>query len=239
MKMIKKIIFSIASVMLFSCTSVDIKAQVIYNVNATVFDKLINSVEGIILDVRTIDEVNEGYIEDATNIDFYASDFTDKLNLIRKDVPIYVYCRSGGRSEKVVLEMKDLGFHKVYNLLGGFGAWKSEGFNVVSEKLMKVVKQKLVSFIEFSDIIEKNDVVLVDFSTQWCVPCKKMKPVIEEIKNENKDVKVVFIDADINKELVKKYKIRGVPVFIVFKNGKENFRHVGLISKNEIINKIK
>ena len=41
---------------------------------------------------------------------------------------------------------------------------------------------------------------------------------IEEIKNENKDVKVVFIDADINKELVKKYKIRGVPVFIVFKN---------------------
>ena len=225
--------------MLVSCTSVDIKAQVIYNVNATEFDKLINSVEGIVLDVRTIDEVNEGRIENATNVDFYASDFTYKLNLIRKDVPIYVYCRSGGRSEKVVFEMKDLGFHKVYNLLGGFGAWKSEGFNVVSEKQMKVVKQKSVSFIEFSDIIEKNDVVLVDFSTQWCVPCKKMKPVIEEIKNEKKDIKVVFIDADINKELVKKYKIRGVPVFIVFKNGKENFRHVGLISKNEIINKIK
>ena len=63
--------------------------------------------------------------------------------------------------------------------------------------------------------------------------------VPQEIKKENRDVKVVFVDADINKELVKKYKIRGVPVFIVFKNGKENFRHVGLISKNEIINKIK
>jgi thioredoxin 1 len=239
MKMIKKIKFIIASLMLISCTSVDIKAQVIHNVNAAEFYKLMNSVEGIVLDVRTIDEVNEGHIKDATNLDFYASDFTDKLNLIRKDVPIFVYCRSGGRSAKVVAEMKDLGFQKVYNLLGGFGSWKSEEFNVVSEKQMKVVKQKLVSTIEFSDIIESNDVVLVDFSTQWCVPCKKMKPIIEEIKNENKDVKVVFIDADINKELIKKYKIRGVPVFIVFKNGKEIFRHVGLLSKIEIINKIK
>lgn len=237
--MIKKIIFSTASVMLVSCTSVDIKAQVIYNVNATEFDKLINSVEGIVLDVRTIDEVNEGHIENATNVDFYASDFTDKLNLIRKDVPIYVYCRSGGRSAKVVVEMKDLGFHKVYNLLDGFGAWKSEGFNVVSEKQMKGVKQKSVSTIEFSDIIENNDVVLVDFSTQWCTSCKKMKPVIEEIEKNNKDVKVVFIDADINKELVKRYKIRGVPVFIVFKDGEEEFRHVGVIEKLELINKIK
>ena len=66
-----------------------------------------------------------------------------------------------------------------------------------------------------------------------------MKPVIEEIKKENKDVKVVFVDADMNKELVKKYKIRGVPVFIIFKDGKEEFRHVGLIDKIELINKIK
>jgi thioredoxin 1 len=66
-----------------------------------------------------------------------------------------------------------------------------------------------------------------------------MKPVIEEIKKENKDVKIVFIDADTNKELVRKYKVRGVPVFIVFKDGNEEFRHVGIIDKKELINKIK
>ena len=66
-----------------------------------------------------------------------------------------------------------------------------------------------------------------------------MNPVIEEIKNENKDIKVVFIDADVNKELIKKYMIRGVPVFIVFKDGDEKFRHVGIIEKNELINKLK
>jgi|TARA_B110000902_G_scaffold235031_1_gene280071 thioredoxin len=237
--MIKKIIYSIVSLVLVSCSSDSVEAQVIYNVNSLEFNKLVKSEEGIILDVRTIDEVNKGHIEDATNIDFYASDFTAKLDLIRKDVPIYVYCRSGGRSSKTVAKMQELGFHKVYNLLGGFGAWKLDGFKIVVTKESVLKKQKTISIIEFSDIIQNNDVVLVDFSTQWCVPCKKMNPVIEEIKNENKDIKVVFIDADVNKELIKKYMIRGVPVFIVFKDGDEKFRHVGIIEKNELINKLK
>ena len=92
---------------------------------------------------------------------------------------------------------------------------------------------------EFSEVIQNNDIVLADFSTQWCVPCKKMKPIIEEIKKENKHLKVVFIDADINKDLVKKYKVRGVPVFIVYRDGVEVFRHVGMIDKLELVNKIK
>ena len=237
--MIKKIIYSIVSLVLVSCSSDSVEAQVIHNVSVVEFDKLIKSDEGIVLDVRTIDEVNEGHIKDATNIDFYASDFTAKLDLIRKDVPIYVYCRSGGRSSKTVAIMQGLGFKKVYNLLGGFGEWKLDGFKVVVTKEPVLKKQKIISIIEFSDIIQSNDIVLVDFSTQWCVPCKKMKPVIEEIRKENRDVKVVFIDADVNKELVKKYKIRGVPVFIVFKGGKEEFRHVGMIEKFELLNKIK
>ena len=237
--MMKKIIYSLVSFVLVSCSLGPIEAQVINNVSVVEFNKLMNSDEGIVLDVRTIGEVNEGHIEDATNIDFYASDFAEKLALIRKDVPIYVYCASGGRSSKTVTKMKDLGFKKVYNLLGGFGAWKSEGIKVVVTKGEILKKQKAMAVIEFSDIIESNDVVLVDFSTQWCVPCKKMKPVIEEIKKENKDVKIVFIDADANKELVRKFKVRGVPVFIVFKDGNEEFRHVGMIDKKELINKIK
>jgi thioredoxin len=237
--MMKKIIYSLVSFVFVSCSSGPVEAQVVNNVNAKEFSKLINSDDGIILDVRTISEVNEGYIKDATNIDFYASDFISKLDLIRKDVPIYVYCLSGGRSSNAVARMQELGFKKVYNLLGGFGAWKSEGLKVVVTKGEILKKQKAMSVIEFSDIIESNDVVLVDFSTQWCVPCKKMKPVIEEIKKENKDVKVVFIDADANKELVRKYKVRGVPVFIVFKDGNEESRHVGMIDKKELINKIK
>ncbi|MBT6809056.1 MAG: thioredoxin fold domain-containing protein [Flavobacteriales bacterium] len=237
--MMQKIIYSLVSFVFVSCSLGPVEVQVVNNVDAKEFSKLINSDEGIILDVRTIDEVNKGHIQDATNIDFYASDLTSKLNLLRKDVPVYVYCASGGRSSKTVAKMKDLGFKKVFNLIGGFGAWKLADFKFIKTKEQVFKKQKSISIIEFSDIIESNNVVLVDFSTQWCVPCKKMKPVIEEIKKENKDVKIVFIDADTNKELVRKYKVRGVPVFIVFKDGNEEFRHVGIIDKKELINKIK
>jgi thioredoxin 1 len=65
-----------------------------------------------------------------------------------------------------------------------------------------------------------------------------MKPIIEEIQIENPNVKVLFIDADTNKELVKKYEIKGVPVFIVFKNGVEYFRKVGLCNKEELTNQL-
>ncbi|MDG1348628.1 MAG: thioredoxin domain-containing protein [Flavobacteriales bacterium] len=238
--MMKKIIiYSLISFVFVSCSSGSIEAQVVHNVSVVEFNNLINSNEGIVLDVRTINEVNEGHIKDATNIDFYASDFTAKLDLIRKDVPVYVYCRSGGRSAKTVAAMQELGFQEIYNLVGGFGAWKAEGFKVVSIKRKTIDKQKAMSVIEFSDIIKNNEVVLVSFTTEWCVPCKKMKPVIEEIKHENNDVKVVLVDADTSKELVKKFKVSGVPVFIIFRDGNEKLRHVGMIDKKELMNKIK
>ena len=62
-----------------------------------------------------------------------------------------------------------------------------------------------------------------------------MKPIIDEINSENNNVKVLFIDADANKELVEKYKIIGVPVFIGFKNSEETFRKVGVVSKEELL----
>ena len=237
--MIRNIIYSLTTLLLVFCSSESIEAQAIQDVNALEFNKLINTEQGIILDVRTLAEVNAGHIEDATNIDFYASDFTTKLNLIRKDVPIYVYCRSGGRSAKAVRKMQELGFDKVYNLLGGFSEWESNNFRVVLSEDKIVEKQKSISVSEFSEMIQSNNFVLVNFSTQWCVPCRKMRPIIKEIKEENKNIKVVFIDADINQDLLKHYTVKGVPVFIVFKNGVENFRHVGMIDKLELLNKIK
>ena len=71
-----------------------------------------------------------GHISDATNIDYYSSDFKEKLDLVKKDVPILVYCRSGGRSSRAANIMQSLGFTEVYNLSGGIGAWKDSGFDV-------------------------------------------------------------------------------------------------------------
>jgi len=232
----KKILFLLSITFLFSCENTN--SQIIEDVNTENFHQLIEKGDGIIIDVRTSQEFNSGHIIDATNIDFYSDDFTDKLKIVRKDVPIYVYCRSGGRSSSAADKMEKLGFTKVYNMIGGIGSWQSEGYETIKSKEVETTNQPKFTETQLNKILSNNKTVLIDFSTQWCVPCKKMKPIIEDIQRENPNVKVLFIDADANKELVKKYQIKGVPVFIVFKNGEEYFRKVGFCNKEELTNQL-
>jgi len=233
----KKILYVLNIAFFVSCGNTN--SQVIEDVNTEKFHQLIEEGDGIIIDVRTTKEFSSGHIIDATNIDYYSKDFLDKLNIVRKDVPIYVYCRSGGRSSSAAGKMEKLGFTKVYNMLGGIGSWKSDGYKTIKSKEIKVLKQPKFTETQLNEILNNNKVVLIDFNTQWCVPCKKMRPIIEEIQRENPNAKVIFIDADANKELVKRYQIQGVPVFIVFKNGEEVFRNVGVLTKNDLLKEIK
>ncbi|NNC85717.1 MAG: rhodanese-like domain-containing protein [Bacteroidia bacterium] len=85
----------------------------------------------ILIDIRTPQEVSEGYIKNAKNIDYYNDSFMDKINELDKNQPIYLYCRSGGRSGKALIMLKDEGFMEVYNLLGGFNGWKSSGNDIL------------------------------------------------------------------------------------------------------------
>ena len=62
---------------------------------------------------------------------------------------------------------------------------------------------------------------------------------IQEIKKENTKIDVLFLDADENKQLMKSYEIQAVPGFIVFKYSKEFFRHTGVISKEELLVRLK
>ena len=231
------LIFIIGCLILGSCTITE--SETIENVNAEEFKSLMNSGEGILLDVRTFSEVKGGQIIDATNLDFHASDFSDQLNLMRKDVPVYVYCRSGGRSFSAAKQMNKLGFKKIYNLEGGITEWINAGYNVVKSETVKNEKKEIISIEDFTSIILNNNLVLVDFHTQWCVPCRKMKPIVEEIAREDTSVRVVFIDADINRHLVTHYELKGVPTFIVFKKSEESFRHVGMITKEELTTQLR
>ena len=232
----KKILSLLSIVVLISCGETN--SQVVQNIKAEKFQEFSALNDGIIIDVRTTAEFNSGHIKDATNIDFYANDFESKLKIVRKDVPIYVYCRSGGRSSSAANKMEKLGFTKVYNMIGGIGSWQSEGYETIKSKEVETTNQPKFTETQLNKILSNNKTVLIDFSTQWCVPCKKMKPIIEDIQRENRNVKVLFIDADANKELVKKYQIKGVPVFIVFKNEEEYFRKVGFCNKEELTNQL-
>ena len=84
-----------------------------------------------LIDVRTPKEYEEGHIKNAENIDFYNAAFYTQMNKLNKDEPLYIYCRSGGRSGKAAAKLKELGFTEVYDLQGGILDWKKNYFELV------------------------------------------------------------------------------------------------------------
>ncbi|MCX2679703.1 rhodanese-like domain-containing protein [Galbibacter sp. EGI 63066] len=90
-------------------------------------EQLKNDDNAVILDVRTEEEVDEGYIPNAINIDIYKGQgFLDEVEELDKSKNYYVYCRSGNRSGQACMLMEQLGFENAYNLLGGFKEWEGD-----------------------------------------------------------------------------------------------------------------
>lgn len=95
--------------------------QICERIDASKFKEGISNGAVQVLDVRTPDEYKSGKIADATNINFYDGDFSQKVEQsLKKDVPVYLYCQSGARSQKALKILKDLGFSVVYELQGGY-----------------------------------------------------------------------------------------------------------------------
>ncbi|WP_394751213.1 rhodanese-like domain-containing protein [Spongiimicrobium salis] len=90
-------------------------------------EQLENDQNAFILDVRTPEEVEEGYIPGATNIDIYLGEgFLEELEKLDKSKNYYVYCRSGARSGQACALMNNAGFANAYNLEGGFMNWAGD-----------------------------------------------------------------------------------------------------------------
>ena len=84
------------------------------------------------------------------------------------------------------------------------------------------------------EVLKTKGKVFVDFYATWCGPCKMVAPFIEELSEEIDDVKFVSIDTDEEDELSEEYGIISIPTVVLFKNGKEIKRHVGIITKEEL-----
>lgn len=85
-----------------------------------------------------------------------------------------------------------------------------------------------------TEVLKADVPVLVDFNAQWCGPCKSMKPMLEELAAADPAYKIVSVDIDEEDELAEDYDIGSIPCLVVFKNGEEVDRSVGLISKDAI-----
>ena len=87
-----------------------------------------------------------------------------------------------------------------------------------------------------NEVLQSGETVLVDFTAAWCGPCKRLAPIVEEVAEATKGkVKVGKLDIDDAPITASKLGIRSVPTLIVFKDGKEVARQVGLVKKPQLV----
>lgn len=203
-------------------------------VSVDVFDTKMNELNNAqLIDVRTPDEFNKGHIINAINYN-WNGDFKSQIENLDKAKPVLVYCLSGGRSGQALNYLKSQGFKEVYNLQGGIMAWENAG-KTTTQATATSTSSNALSDEDYQKLITSNTLVLVDYFAPWCAPCKKLSPIVEALEQEmNGTFKLQKINYDDNKTLATKNGVVGIPVLILYKDGKEVWRKNGLTDKATI-----
>ena len=212
--------------------SCNINGQKYKNLSVNDFEKKINEGTVQLVDVRTPEEYAEKHLKDAVNINFNGDDFVDMVAKLDKSKPILVYCLSGGRSAKAAALISKKGATDVYNLDGGILAWTNAGKPVETASGGASAGLNMDSYLAK---LKAEKLVIVDFNAVWCGPCKILKPILDKIADEYQGKATVWpIDVDKNPDLSKAMHIEGIPLVVMYKEGKEVWRNLGLTDQKTL-----
>lgn len=225
MKKTKSIIVTLIVLLSISCSN----SQNFKSVDVAEFKSILEKNSEIqLVDVRTEDEFKGGHIKNAKNISIASEKWSSSIGNLDKTKPVLVYCLSGGRSKKAAAELKELGFREVIELDGGYLAWSKT--NPQSNEVWTGMTKE-----EYAKLLTSDKIVVIDFYAKWCAPCKKMAPYLEKMNTElASTVTIHRIDADKNKSLFNALGYQGLPVILVYKNGKETFKKNEFVSEEEL-----
>ncbi len=209
-------------------------AQGSSDLEATAFAEKINELPAApVIDVRTPEEFANGHLKNARNVDWNGSDFEGSVAALDKESPVFVYCLSGGRSSAAANKMRQLGFKTVYELNGGIMKWRAA--NLPEEN----ANAAGMTPAEFDALLATDKKVLIDFYADWCGPCKKMAPYLEELKTAMADsILIVRINADQNQAIAKTLQVDALPTLFFYSNKQALWIHRGFIDKQELLAKM-
>ena len=211
--------------------------EIISQVDALEFDRLVKQNNGILLDVRTSSEFNNGHIANSGNLNFYSLSFRKKLSLLPRDQAIYLYCNTGYRSEKAAEFLLNNGYSNVYNLEHGIMEWDLEELPVIVEPGARPDLDNKMETERYYALIKSDPLVFIDFYAPWCGPCRKMMPLIDSLKVEYlEDIHVVKINVDASKKLIKHLKLIGVPYLAFYNKGELVYTQNGAATRAELTN---
>ena len=196
-------------------------------------EKIKENPSSYILDVRTPAEFVKGHLQNATNINWNGDQFQSEVAKMDKSIPAFVYCLSGVRSASAASYMRKQGFREVYELEGGLLTWRAA--NLPETKTSSFESEGMTKS-QFDTLVHTDKSVLVDFYADWCEPCKKMKPYLDEIARTMADkVNVVRINADDNQKLLKELRIISLPVLQLYQYDSLTWTHSGYISREDLM----
>ena len=203
-----------------------------HQINATSFNKLIQDQKGSLIDVRTLREFKNGHIENAGQLNYYAGDFRQKLLLLPKDQPVFLYCNTGYRSERAAKLLAQNGYTDVYNLEHGILEWNIMNLPLIIDPDASPDKDKLYEPADYLALMQQQGPVLIDFYAPWCAPCRKMMQMIDSIQTKyHPELLTVKINVDASKQLAKQLQINSVQLIKVYNNGQLVFTTNGYIER--------
>lgn len=219
-----------AATILMACNSEAQKT----NISVAEFEKVITEQKVQLLDVRTADEYESGYIKNALQADWNNEEqFKQRVKALNKNIPVYTYCLSGARSGAAVKWLNENGY-KAYNMEGGIKSW-----NKANKPLEENTKGPQMTMAAYIQQIPADKTVLVDFGAKWCPPCKAMEVVLKELEQTHgSKFLLVKIDGGVQTDLIKEMNIEEFPTFIIYKQGKPVWKKEGLVDKKEFIEQL-
>ncbi len=197
------------------------------------FDKKLTATPNAqLLDVRTPEEFAGGHLKNAKNSNIQSGQLKKDIQTLDKTKPVFVYCMSGGRSSQATEMLAKQGFKEVYNLDGGYMKWSLADKPVAGAPLVTTGE---FSVSQLDKILKDNALVLIDFNAKWCGPCKKLLPVVEKLGAEyGAKLKLLKLDVDKNKSLVKARSVDALPNLMLFNKGKLVWQYVGMTDEKTI-----
>ena len=228
MKLIPNFLILILSVSIFSCQGQ--KSKNIVNSDPKAFsEKIAATSNAQIIDVRTPEEFTSEHIDHAINVNWLGDNFVSNVEKFDKSKPVFLYCKSGGRSAKAAAKLEELGFKNIYNLEGGMMKWNAAGLSKPTDKIIGMGSQ------EYAELLNTDKKVLIDFYAKWCAPCKKMAPYLDKMQKDMADKLVIIrLDADENKTLIKEMKISELPTLLLYENQELKWKNSGYISEEDL-----
>ncbi|MBL7761041.1 MAG: DUF953 domain-containing protein [Sediminibacterium sp.] len=184
-----------------------------------------------ILDVRTAAEYKNAHMKNALQANWMdKAQFEDRTQYLDKNRPVLLYCASGIRSAQAMEELAQKGFKQLYNLKGGIALWKMDNKPLIAQEAVAEL-----SLAAFESMVKGAKVALVDIGAEWCPPCVKMEPVLQQLQKDLPNAyNLIKVDGGNDVTVMKALKFESLPTFIVFKDGKETWRKQGIVSLEEL-----